>query len=130
MDQRQEDATKTATRQKRVDGSHFLQYFGPLLDALRALGGSGTPDEVVERIAADLKLSDEVQNETVPSGGSRLRTNVAWARFYLVQEGLLDSSERVEPLQPKRSVKLHETGRCRSSSSTVRSLWRCSRDLG
>jgi len=35
-----------------------------------------------------------VQNETVPSGGSRLRTNVAWARFYLVQEGLLDSSER------------------------------------
>jgi restriction system protein len=94
VDQRQEGATRTTTRHKRADGSRFLQYFGPLLDALRALGGSGTPDEVVEQIATDLKLSDDVQNETVPSGGSRLRTNVAWARFYLVQEGLLDSSER------------------------------------
>ena len=94
MDQRLEGVTKTTTRQKKADGSRFLQYFSPLLDALRALGGSGTPDEVVEQIATDLKLSDEVQNETVPSGGSRLRTNVAWARFYLVQEGLLDSSER------------------------------------
>jgi restriction system protein len=78
----------------RKDRSRFLQYFGPLLDALRGLGGSGTPDEVVDRIATDLKLSDETQNETVPSGGSRLRTNVAWARFYLAQEGLLDSSKR------------------------------------
>jgi restriction system protein len=78
----------------KKDRSRFLQYFGPLLDALRALGGSGTPDEVVERISTDLNLSDETQNETVPSGGSRLRTNVAWARFYLAQEGLLDSSKR------------------------------------
>jgi restriction system protein len=66
----------------------------PLLDALRKLGGSGSPDEVVEQIAADMALTDEEQNELVPSGGSRLKTNVAWARFYLVREGLLDSSKR------------------------------------
>jgi restriction system protein len=41
-----------------------------------------------------MSLSDEEQNEEVPSGGSRLKTNVAWARFYLVREGLLDSSKR------------------------------------
>ena len=41
-----------------------------------------------------MNLSDEEQNEAVPSGGSRLKTNVAWARFYLVREGLLDSSKR------------------------------------
>ena len=44
---------------KKVEGAQFLRYFGPLLDALRALGGSGTPEEVVERIAIDLGLSDE-----------------------------------------------------------------------
>ncbi len=79
---------------KKSQGQRFLRYFGPLLDALRALGGSGTPDEVVERIALDLRLSDEVQNELLPSGESRLRTDVAWARFYLVREGLIDSSRR------------------------------------
>lgn len=81
-------------RRKNSEGTRFLRYFGPLLDALRKLGGSGTPDEVVEQISTDLNLSDEEQNEEVPSGGSRLKTNVAWARFYLVREGLLDSSKR------------------------------------
>lgn len=79
---------------KNKDGTKFLRYFGPLLDALRKLGGSGRPDEVVEQIATDLDLSDEEQNDEVPSGGSRLKTNVAWARFYLVREGFLDSSKR------------------------------------
>jgi restriction system protein len=72
----------------------FLQYFGPLLDALRSLGGSGTPDEVVERIATDLHLPDDLQNELLPSGESRYRNQVAWARFFLVREGLLESSKR------------------------------------
>ncbi|KAI3594363.1 Mrr restriction system protein [Cupriavidus sp. U2] len=67
---------------------------GPALDALRALGGSGTPDEVVERIAQDLDISDEVQNETLPSGEGRFRNRVRWSRLYLVREGLVDSSQR------------------------------------
>jgi restriction system protein len=81
-------------RHKREEGAQFVKYFGPLLHALRKLGGSGTPDEVVERIAADLGLPDEVQNDLLPSGGPRFRNQVAWARFYLVREGLLDSSKR------------------------------------
>ena len=39
------------TRKTKGDGPQFVRYFGPLLDALRALGGSGSPDEVVEGIA-------------------------------------------------------------------------------
>lgn len=78
----------------KVEGAQFVQYFGPLLDALRSLGGSATVDEAVDRVAADLGLSDEVLNDTLPSGGSRFRNQVAWARFYLVREGLLDSSKR------------------------------------
>ena len=35
------------TRKKKEEGSQFGLYFGPLLDALRGLGGSGSPDEVV-----------------------------------------------------------------------------------
>ena len=78
----------------KVEGAQFVRFFGPLLEALRGLGGSGTPDEVVEPIAEDLRLSDEVQNELLPSGESRYRNQVAWARFYLLREGRLDSSKR------------------------------------
>lgn len=81
-------------KKKSAEGAQFVRYFGPLLDALRGLGGSGTPDEVVERIARDLKIPDEVQNELLPSGEPRFRNQIAWARFYLVREGLLDSSKR------------------------------------
>lgn len=81
-------------KNKKEEGSQFVKYFGPLLDALRGLGGSGSPEEVVERIASDLKLTDAIQNELLPSGGARYRNQVAWARFYLVREGLLDSSKR------------------------------------
>ena len=82
------------SKQKNTEGPQFVKYFGPLLEALRKLGGSGTPDESCEQIATDLLLSDERQNELLPSGGQRYRNQVAWARFYLVREGLIDSSKR------------------------------------
>jgi restriction system protein len=79
---------------KKEEGPQFVKYFGPILDALRELGGSGTPNEVVERIALDKGVPDDVQNELLPSGQPRFRNKIAWARFYLVREGLLDSSKR------------------------------------
>jgi len=82
-----------ATKEKKDEGAQFVRYFGPLLDALRGLGGSAKVDEAVDRVAVDLHISDDVLNETLPSGGSRFRNQVAWARFYLVREGLLDSSK-------------------------------------
>ena len=78
---------------KKEEGAQFVRYFGPLLDSLRALGGSAKADEAVDRVALDLSLTDDVLNETLPSGGSRFRNQVAWARFYLVREGLVDSSK-------------------------------------
>lgn len=68
------------SKKKADEGAQFVKYFGPLLNALRGLGGSGSPDEVVERIASDLNLSDEIQNETLPSGQSRFHNQVAWGR--------------------------------------------------
>ncbi len=81
-------------KRKNEEGALFVRFFGPTLDALRKLGGSGKPDEVTAQIAIDLALPDEVQNDLLPSGESRFRNQVAWARFYLVREGLMDSSKR------------------------------------
>lgn len=73
--------------------AEFVKWFGPLLDALRDLGDSGKPREVSDRIAANLKLPDEILDQTLKSGGSRFHNQVAWARQYLVWEGLLDASK-------------------------------------
>ena len=74
--------------------SHFTKWFGPLLDALRELGGSARPKEVVEYIAQKLKIPDHVLEETMKSGIPRFQNQVAWARQYLIWEGLLDDSKR------------------------------------
>ncbi len=79
---------------KLVEGAQFVRYFGPLLDALRELGGSGAKSEVVEQIAHDLKVPEKVQNELLDSGAPRFQNQVAWARFYLSREGIVESSKR------------------------------------
>ncbi|QJD97154.1 restriction endonuclease [Mucilaginibacter robiniae] len=78
-------------KRKQAD---FLKWFGPLLDALRELGGSGKPREVSDKIATTKMLSDEVLEQTIKSGESKFHNQVAWARQYLVWERLLDDSQR------------------------------------
>src|SRR5690606_11217671 len=78
---------------KRNNQAEFVQWFGPLLDALRQLGGSAKPREAAEKIAENLSLDDDKLNETLESGQSRYYNQVAWARQYLAWEGLLDTSQ-------------------------------------
>ncbi len=77
-----------------MTGPRFVRYFGPVLAALRGLGDSGTPAEVREAVAQNLKLSDEELNAQLSSGTSRFDNQVAWARFYLAKAGYIDASER------------------------------------
>jgi restriction system protein len=71
----------------------FVKFFGPVLSALRALGGSGRPEEVRGAIAKALAISEEAQAEPLPSGvQSRFENQVHWARFYLVRAGYIDAS--------------------------------------
>jgi restriction system protein len=73
--------------------SEFIKWFGPLLDALRQLGGSAKPREASEKIAENLKLDEKTLNDQLISGQSKYYNQVAWARQYLVWEGLLDTSQ-------------------------------------
>lgn len=80
---------------KRKGKAEFAKWFGPTLDALRSLGYSGKPKEVVDKIANDLNLDDEYLNQThEKSGVNKFYNQVAWARQYLIWEGYLDSSVR------------------------------------
>jgi restriction system protein len=81
-------------RSERPQGPEFIRFFNPILDSLKQLGGSGRPSEVVDRIVASLQISEERLNETTKSGSQRIPNQIHWARFYLVQAGYLDATQR------------------------------------
>lgn len=80
---------------KKNGKTEFVKWFGPVLDALRSLGGSATPKEITKWIGEELKVSDDILNERYEKSGIlKFPNQLAWARQYLVWEELLASSKR------------------------------------
>jgi restriction system protein len=88
---------------KKNGKTEFVRWFGPVLEALKALGGSATPKEITEWIGEEYKVPDEILNERYEkSGVLKFSNQLAWARQYLVWEELLAASKRgVWALSPK-----------------------------
>lgn len=72
----------------------FATWISPLLDALRELGGSARPREVVDLVARKMNVPDQTLDQTISGGVSRFSNQVHWARFYLAEAGLIDRSQR------------------------------------
>lgn len=86
--------------------AEFVRWFGPLLEALRGLGGSASAREAIDRVAEIEAVPDSVRDEVLRSGQERFANQVRWARQYLVWEGLLDASRRgVWALTPEGRTK-------------------------
>jgi restriction system protein len=77
-----------------MSGPKFVQFFSPVIEALKELGGSGRPAEVRDFIANRMNVSEYERTELLDGGAPRFDNQVAWARFYLVKEGIIDSSRR------------------------------------
>lgn len=75
--------------EKKSRKSQFIQWMGPLLDALRELGGSGRPKEVEDIIARKLGVTDVQRQERIKTGPLKFSNQVAWCRQYLIYEELL-----------------------------------------
>lgn len=73
-------------------GSEFSRWINPVLKALSELGGSARPREVVELVARNENVNDEVLNRINPAGGQRFPNQIHWARFYLAEAGFIDRS--------------------------------------
>ena len=75
-------------------GPRFVRYFGPVLDALRGLDGEAKPADVRAWLIEHVPWVNE-EVETLTRGGRRsFDGKVGWARFYLVQAGLLEDARR------------------------------------
>jgi len=91
-------------------GPKFVQYFSHVLDALRALGGSGRPAEIVDYIANQINI-EESEQELLSDGKPRFSKNINWARFYLAKDGLIDGSTRGVWALTEKGLSTHLTQR-------------------
>jgi restriction system protein len=80
----------------------YDDLFNPTLQALHQLGGSGRNEEIEQKIAEILNLSDDDVNDIHRGNTTKLSYRAAWARNYLKRYGLLENSQRsVWSLTPK-----------------------------
>ena len=94
----------------------------PVLNALNALGGSGSIQEIYDKVVEQEHLSDDVLatiHEPEKSTQSEVAYRLAWARTYLKKYGLLENSsrgvwsltakaqglKRIDPREVKRAVR-------------------------
>lgn len=77
----------------KVSKATFLRWMSPLLQALRDLDGSATPQEARIKIIENENLSEEEVNETRGKNNvNKFANEVAFARNYLVYGGYIDKS--------------------------------------
>ena len=69
----------------------------PLLQAMRELGGSGSTDEIYQRVAENLKLREDVLSvlhDPETSNQTEVQYRLAWSRTYLKKFGFLETPQR------------------------------------
>lgn len=72
----------------------YNELFEPVIIVLQSLGGSGTINEIEEKVIETLKLSDEEINDVHRGSTTKLTYRLAWARTYLKRYGLIENSTR------------------------------------
>lgn len=72
----------------------FLRFMNPVIEVLKELGGSGIPSEVQDEIIEKYEISQIELEKVNQNGGSNIKNQIAWVRFYLTKAGILDSSKR------------------------------------
>ena len=75
----------------------FDSMMNPLIMAIKALGGSGTIEELNAKTIEGLNLSDEqleVLHNPEKGSGTEIEYRLAWTRTYLKKYGVLENSSR------------------------------------
>ena len=82
----------------KVDIPTFDAFMNPVIQALKGLGGSGTIEEINNKVIEIAELSDEqteVLHKPEKGGGStEVEYRLAWTRTYLKKYDVLENSSR------------------------------------
>lgn len=75
----------------------YDRMMNPLIQALNELGGSGTIEEIDDKVAEIMNLSDEqleILHDPERGGKTEVSYRLAWTRTYLKKYGVLENSSR------------------------------------
>ncbi|MBU2622203.1 MAG: restriction endonuclease [Proteobacteria bacterium] len=75
----------------------YHELMNPLLEALHELGGSGSIEEIAQKVAELSDLPEDLLNmphNPEKSSQTEIEYRLAWARTYLKKYGLLENSDR------------------------------------
>ena len=72
----------------------YDQLFKPTIEALKQLGGSGSINEIEEKVIEILNLNNNEINDIHKDNTTKLSYRLAWARTYLKKFGLIENSSR------------------------------------
>lgn len=75
-------------------GPEFTRFFQPIIEVLKNLGGSGKASEVTDIVIEKMKIPENDLDVVLKNGTSRIKNQIHWARMYLVNAGIIDSSKR------------------------------------
>lgn len=79
---------------KSQSGPKFVRYLGPILDALRALGGAAKPAQVAEKVKEQVAVPSADITEMTKGNQTKFYSQLSWARFYLARAGLIDPDKK------------------------------------
>lgn len=102
-------AAKQATDEQKEEVPKYYELMWPTLKALKALGGSGSNEEIYDKIVELEGYSEEVQQ--VPQNhniSSKLEYRCYWARTYLKKYGAIENSGRAVWVLLDKGEKLTE----------------------
>lgn len=81
--------------EEKIDGApQFVTFFGPIIRALKEMGGEGKSADVIEELVNTYSMPDSIRNQVNKNGRPTYENRIAWARFYLTKAGYLFSPKR------------------------------------
>jgi hypothetical protein len=90
---RRSEKVRQKTRYSRIPGGKALPqqaYYRPILEILDSMGGSARSRDVLDRLEEKMRsMLKDVDYEELPSGEPRWYKQANWARFKLVEMGLM-----------------------------------------
>jgi restriction system protein len=89
---------------------NFQQLMLPVLRNAAIVGGETSVSDLADRIAAELRLSDEDTERVLPSGKQTVfRNRLNWAKSYMGKAGLVESTRRGHFCVTERGLQLLAT---------------------
>jgi hypothetical protein len=94
----------------------FDELMWPALRALKAMGGSGTNEEFLNKIIELERIPPEIQAvQHTDHRQTKINYNLAWAKTYLKKVGAIDNSSRGRLVNHESGRESHQGG-CRAGA--------------